>query len=51
MKTIPEMNEQEFNDAVNKIIEKMKEEYPYMIANDIRIARLFVMMFKEEYLK
>ena len=27
MKTIPEMNEQEFNDAVNKIIEKMKEEY------------------------
>jgi len=48
---IPEMNEQEFNDAVNKVIELMKEEYPYMSASDIRVARLFVMMFKEEYLK
>ena len=51
MKTIPEMNEQEFKDAVDKVIEKMKEEYPYMNASDIRVAILFVMMFKEEYLK
>jgi len=49
-KIISEMNEQEFKNAVDKIIEKMKEEYPYLIANDIRVARLFSMMFKEEYL-
>jgi len=51
MKTIPEMNEQEYKDAVDKVIEKMKEEYPHMSANNINVARLFTMMFKEEYLK
>jgi len=51
MKNIPEMNKQEFKDAVDKVIEKMKEEYPHISSSDIRIARLFAMMFEEEYLK
>jgi len=51
IKVIPEMNEQEFKIAVDKVIEKMKEEYPYLSANAVNVARLFTMMFKEEYLK
>jgi len=50
-RTIPEMNEKEFDEATIKVFQSMRKQYPVMTLGDIQTVALFSKMFKDEYLK